>query len=222
MISHIAIIPDGSRRYSKKYKISLKESYQLGIDQLFKISKYFFENGYGVDEISYFGFSENNWKREKSQIELLHNLFLKNAKQFFRRKNELKNIQIRFFGDLSKFNKSLIEALLKVSKNTVGGRGQGKKIINIGLNYSFENEINDILDKMNINSFENFKNNLQVKNNIDLVVRTGKHQRISGFLPIQSRNAEFYFTEKLWGELNEKEIKKIIHWYNRQKFNYGK
>ena len=216
MINHISIIPDGNRRYSKKYNITLEDSIQKGIDQVFNVSKWFFENS--VSEISIFGFSENNWKREKSQIDLLHNLFLINSKRLIHQKNKLKNTRIKIFGDLSKFEKPLINNLIKIQQITLKGGGNQ---LNIGLNYSSSLEVQQMVDNCLKQHSKDYKNFLQVKNDVDLVLRTGNHHRISNFLPIQSGNAEFFFSEKLWSELNEKDVRNICNWYNRQERNLG-
>ena len=214
MLEHIAIIPDGNRRYAKKHKISLEQSYQTGIDQVFKISSKFFD--VGVNEISIFGFSKENWKRKESNINLLHNLFFKNGKRFLKEKN--KNVRINFIGDLSKFKKELVNLFEKIQMLTL----KNDRILNICLNYSGRDEIVHAVNKSKNCSVKSIQDNLFIKNDIDLLIRMGGYHRISGFCIWQIPYSEIYFEKKLWSELTEKDVEKIFNWFNKQKRNFGK
>lgn len=207
MLNHIAIIPDGNRRYSKKHNIPLEQSYQKGIDQVFKISNLFFN--VNVEEISIFGFSKENWKREESNINLLHNLFFKNGKRFLKERN--KNVKINFIGNLSKFKKELVNLFEKIQELT----SKNDKILNICLNYSGRDEI------IQAAKFKSIQDNLWIKNDIDLLIRTGGYHRISGFCIWQISYSEIYFEKKLWSELTENDVKRIFNWFNNQKRNFG-
>jgi undecaprenyl diphosphate synthase len=63
--------------------------------------------------------------------------------------------------------------------------------------------------------------NLLVKSPVDLMIRTGGKQRLSGFMMWQSAYAEIYFTKTLWPDFTKKEYMKAIRWYNSQKRNFG-
>ncbi len=215
-LTNIAIIPDGNRRFSKKYKISMIKSYQKGIEQVFNVSKYFFN--LGVKEISFFGFSKENWKRNKFEINLLHSLFLKNANNFLKKKQK-ENVRIKFIGNLEEFKKPLKDALLNIEKKTLSAGG---KSLNLLLNYSAKDEIVQAVHKCKNCSVESLQNNLWVKNDVDLLVRTGGFQRDSDFLIWQSGYAERYYEDKLWGELTEKDVRKIYQWFSKQKRNFGR
>lgn len=213
----IGIICDGNRRFAKKYNLSLQESYQNGINQVFKTSEAFFN--LGVIELTIFGFSEQNWNREKKELITLRDLFVKNARNLLKSKEKLKKCRINFIGDISEFGDKLLKYLIEIQNMT---KKIGSPVLNICLNYDGRKEIIDAVKKAKNPSLESIQENLWIKNDTDLIVRTGGYQRLSGFLLWQSQYAELYFTKKYWSELTKKDVRNIVNWYNRQKRNFGK
>lgn len=214
-LNHLAIIPDGARRYSEKYNISIKQSYQKSIEQLFKVCEVFYN--LEISEISVFGFSTENWNREQEQVSILHKLFLINGIKYL--KNQNKDIKITFVGDLKRFDTNLINVLRKISLNNPKTL---TKLLNICLNYNGRQEIADSLKYIKNYEINEIQKHLSIKNDVDLLIRTGGEQRISGFLLWQINYAEIFFEKKLWNELTEKDCKIIYNWYKRRNRRFGK
>lgn len=212
-LKHLAIIPDGNRRYAQKTKISNKLSYRKGIEQVFHISKSFFN--LNVEEISIFGFSIENQNRNNEEISIIQSIFLKYSNNFLK-KNPLENTKINFCGNLNFFNYKLVNNLETISKKTK----KGTHILNICLNYTGRDEIARAIHSSG-STEGNIKKYLDIKSNVDLLLRTGGYQRLSGFLLWQVAYSELYFTKKLWNEFTEKDAITVYNWYNKQNRNFG-
>ena len=216
---HIGIIPDGNRRYAKKHRISLEESYNLGVDKFINICEWAKE--YNISEISFYALSKENLNRNKTQLNVLFKIFKKKIDQYLDKFNNDRTYFIKFYGNIPK---ELSEKIREIeSKNT-----EDYKIkVNILLGYSGRDEIikaiNEII-KERINKIDenNFRKFLFVNKDLDLIIRTGGYQRLSNFLIFQSAYSELYFTDKLWNEFTKKDFEDALKWYKKQKRNFGR
>jgi len=210
-IYHLAIIPDGNRRYSMKYKIPLEKVYEKSINKIIKIIDWCRE--FDIKILTVWGFSLENWRRSISERKILFKIFENYSKKILLNKLKIKNdIKIKFIGQIYKFPKSLKNYLREIEEKTKNNKNFE---LNILLNYSGRNEIlvaiNRILkeNKLKINEKE-FKNYLWLKKEPDLVIRTSGEIRLSGFLPFQIVNSKLYFERKLFPEFEKADFKKII------------
>ncbi len=216
---HIGIIPDGNRRYAKKYGISLEKSYSLGIDKFVDFCNWAEE--YNISEISFYALSKENLLRDKMQLKILFKVFDKKIEEYLEKFNKEGKYFVKFYGNIPK---CFIEKIKKIeSKNPK----EYEIKINILFGYSGRDEIiqaiNNIL-KNNIKKIDEnkFKEFLFVKNDPDLIIRTGGYQRLSNFLIYQSSYSELYFINKLWNEFTKEDLKNALDWYKNQKRNFGR
>ncbi len=225
---HIAIIMDGNRRWAKKRKLPVKLGHKQGAETLKKIVRY--ANKIGLEYITVYAFSTENWKREEDEVNSLMTL-LKNYLDDFAKEADTENIVIRILGDLTPLSEELKKSISSTIERTKNNTGT---IFNIALNYGGRDEIvhavrkiaqdakDGIIDIKDINE-EIVAKNLYTRDipDPDLLIRTSGEIRLSGFLPWQSVYSEFLFLDKLWPDFNPKDIDDAIEVYKQRNRKFG-
>ena len=186
-----------------------------GMADIRNISKIF-----KIPIITFYVFSQENWKRPKSEIKFLFKLI----ESYFKKEIENVNsegIKINIFGNITKLPSNLKKILNKCITLTKNNK---KIIVNLAINYSSRNEI--LLaakkSKKKIN-LRNFEKNLFFKNLPDpeILIRTGGKQRLSNFMLWQLAYTELFFLKKLWPDFTPADLKKILVKYKMIKRNFG-
>ncbi len=225
---HIAIIMDGNRRWAKKRKLPVKLGHKQGAETLKKIVRY--ANKIGLEYITVYAFSTENWKREEDEVNSLMTL-LKNYLDDFAKEADTENIVIRILGDLTPLSEELKKSISSTIERTKNNTGT---IFNIALNYGGRDEIvhavrkiaqdakDGIIDIKDINE-EIVAKNLYTRDipDPDLLIRTSGEIRLSGFLPWQSVYSEFLFLDKLWPDFTPKDIDDAIEVYKQRNRKFG-
>lgn len=227
MLKSVAIIPDGNRRYAKKNNMSLKDAYALAIDKTLDIARWC--RGEKITTLTMWGFSTENWKRAKKEINIVFDLLEKKGNialksEELAREVEKEGLNVRFIGDLTKLPSGLQKVANEIERKTKKNK---KCMLNILLNYGGRDEIlhavNQILSEGKTKVTEaGFKKHLMLESEPDLIIRTSGEQRLSGLLPFQSVYSELYFSKKLFPEFDKKEFKKAVNEYRNRKRRFGK
>ena len=220
---HVAIIVDGNGRWAKEKGLSRSKGHDAGFDNLKKLSEYIFSKGISV--LSVYVFSTENFKRDKSEVDHLMNLFVmmfdKNKKFFMDR-----NIKVIVSGRDEPLPKKVIETrdkLVDMTKNNTGG------ILNVCLNYGGRAEIVDAakklinegisVDDVNEEIFGKYLyNDLP---DVDLLIRTSGEIRLSNFLLWELSYAEFYFTKIKFPAFTTSDFDDAIVEYTRRDRRFG-
>jgi len=221
--NHVAIIVDGNGRWAKEKGLPRSEGHDAGCENLKKLSKYIFSKGINI--LSVYLFSTDNFKREEKEVNHLMDLFVnffKKDKKFFKDND----IKVVFSGTDAPLPNSVIKARNEITKLTENNKGG---ILNICLNYSGKLEIVDatkkiIKDKININDIteELFSKYLyQDLPSVDLMIRTSGEQRISNFLLWQLSYAEFYFPNIYFPDFSESDFEKALTEYTKRDRRFG-
>lgn len=221
---HIGIILDGNRRWAKNQNLSTIEGYRKGYDNVKSISKYAFEKG--IEIITIYAFSIENWNRDKKEVAHLISLLriLVNKEVNILNKQ---GIKVNFFGRLEDFDDKLQKAMQKAAIKTKNNK---KGILNICLSYGGRDEIVRACKKIVTKGVEvsEITEELISKNldsaglpDPDMIIRTSGEQRLSGFLTWQSVYSEFYFPKKDWPDFNEKDLDIAIEEYNNRHRRFG-
>ncbi len=212
---------DGNNRWSKKNNQDKYSSYKKGANNLIKLTDFIFKNTKS-SYVSAFALSKNNLNRSKTLISLLKNLLLEFVDKIINEDINL-NFNIKFIGDRKFLNSELnkkIDRLENLNKNS-------KKLLIIFINYSGKSDIQQAahnyhlsIKKKKILKFENF---LLTKDlpNPDLLIRTGGFTRLSDFLIYQTSFTEFFFSKKMWPDLNKNDLEKIIKKYYSLERKFG-
>ena len=224
---HVAIIMDGNGRWATKKNLSRSIGHLEGSKTLKKIVEYAFSNG--IEILSVFAFSTENFKRSKEEVNYLMNLFVKMFKDYFDELNE-KGIKIVF----SKKESGLPDKLENIIKDVTEKTKDNKNgIFNVCINYGGQDEIVDVVKKIskkvldgNINIDDINKNiieeNLYQKlPPIDLLIRTSGEYRISNYMLWQMAYSEMYFTNTYFPDFDELELKKAIEEYSKRDRRFG-
>lgn len=228
MPRHIAIIMDGNRRWAKKRNLPVKLGHKQGAETLKKIVRY--ANKIGLEYITVYAFSTENWKRSEDEVSALMNL-LESYLEDFAKEADTENIVIRVLGNLEQLSESLQKSIQKTIKRTENNTGT---IFNIALNYGGRDEITNAVKEISKEvkngritveeiSEELISKHLYTKNDPDpdLLIRTSGELRLSGFLPWQSVYSEFLFMDKLWPDFTEKDLDEAIEIFAKRNRKFG-
>lgn len=225
---HVGIIMDGNGRWAKKRGLPRSAGHKAGAETFKKIAKYC--NKIGVEYLTVYAFSTENWKRPADEIAFLMNLFeqyLQKALRDFQQEN----IKVLFLGDKSVFSQNLqrlIDDVEYASKNKTG------MVLNIAMNYGGRDElvraikniaseaINGNIDIENINE-DTVSNRLYTSGqpDPDLIIRPSGEFRLSNFLMWQSAYTELIFMNILWPDFSENDLEKAIDEYSSRNRRFG-
>ncbi len=218
-LNHLAIIMDGNGRWAKNKGLLRSFGHKAGASIIKDLVKTCMEEG--IKNLSLFAFSTENWKRPKEEVDFIFKLF--NEYLSSQSDDFLKNgIRFKTFGNI----KALDELTRKLIDDYEFKTKDCKNLnFNLGINYGAKDEIIRAMKKLNEENLEineeNLNNCLDINQDVDLLIRTGGHFRISNFLLWQCAYAELYFTKTLFPDFSPAELKKIIQEYKVCKRNFG-
>lgn len=224
---HIAIIPDGNRRWAIKSGFFPFEGHREGAKNIEKIIFSAWQNK--IKALTIWGLSMANVQnRESQELSFLYNVFYESFKQFLNRAEvKEKGICIQFLGEWrSFFPQKLQELIGSIEQETLNN---SSLYLTFLLAYSGKKEMMRAFTKIqelkiNINE-ENIKNNLMTASlpPVDLVIRTGGEPHWSdGFMMWDTSDSQFYFTNTLWPDFSEEEFNQAIQKFNQIEKRMGK
>ncbi len=220
-INHVAIIMDGNGRWAKKNNLQKKTGHEYGIKNCISLCKSLRDLDYKLNEISFYVFSAENWRRNPSEIKNLFNLITEFYRDFSSTAND-NNLKIRHYGSRKKLSKKLLSIIDEVTATTKDNKGI---IVNLLFNYGSRQEINDAVDKIKKlkNPSKNLRNYFYIpeSKDPDFIIRTGGQIRLSNFMLWQSAYAELYFTKVLWPDFKISNLNRALDQLMKRKRNYG-
>lgn len=225
---HIAIIPDGNRRWAKKHFIMPEEGHRIGAETLLNIIKSSKE--IGIKTLTFYIFSTENWARPKREIKAQMWLLEKSLKE--QKPRMLENgVRFRTIGELSKFP----EPIISLIHDTVEATKHCDKInVVFAMNYGGRDDMTRAFRKI----VEDCDKGLVKKNEItedlisryldtaewgdpDLLIRTSGESRISNFLLWQLSYAEFYLSKTFWPEFTPQDLLNAVYDYQNRERRQG-
>lgn len=225
--NHIGIIMDGNGRWATKRGLPRSAGHKAGAENLKKLCRHI--NKLGLNYLSLYAFSTENFKREVSEVNYLMNLFIEMFTNDFKFLIE-DNVKVLFSGRREGLPKNVVKAINQMESESKNNTGT---VLNICLNYGSQDEIVDMVKKIssevkdNKISIEDIDKELVNKNMyyelppVDYVIRTSGEMRISNFMLWQSSYAEYYFPETLFPDFNELEFDKAIEEFNKRHRRFG-
>ena len=212
MPKHIAIIMDGNRRWAKAQGKPAGFGHKAGAKTLENIVRY--ANKIGLEHITVYAFSTENWKRAEDEVNALM-MLLQNYLDEYSKRADSENIKIKILGDVTVLSQGMQKSIINCMERTKNNTGI---TFNIALNYGGRDEIikavkniaNQVKDGKveieNINE-ELISNNLYTEGqpDPDLLIRTSGELRLSNFLPWQLVYSEFLFIDKNWPDFTEED-----------------
>jgi len=219
---HLGIIVDGNRRWAEAKGLPSFEGHRQGLEKVKKIVGWCLDRGIKV--LTLFLFSTENWSRPKREINYLMRL-AKVAINDDLEELHKKGIKVKVIGQKERLPRSLWGVIDKAENLT---KDNEKMILNFAMSYGGRAEIVEALKNIikkkvspaEINE-ELIKENLWTSD-VDLIIRTGKEQRISNFLIWQGAYSELYFSPKYWPDFTEKDLDAAISDYKQRQRRFGK
>lgn len=223
-LRHLAIIPDGNRRWAKDQGLPVFEGHRQGYEQVKTIGLAALAQG--IEQFTLWGFSTENWKRSEQEISFILDLFfqaLTRELDFYLQHS----IRLRVIGDRTAFSLSLQRAIEQAEVKTQNGtRGQ----FNLCMNYGGRAEIihgikkimdsglsSDQVDEQVVSSFLWTKDLLEP----DLIIRTSGEQRLSGFFSWLSTYSELLFEDVYWPAFSVNNLNSCVQKFNERQRRFG-
>ena len=228
MPKSIAIIMDGNRRWAKAQGKPASYGHKEGAKTLEKIVRY--ANKIGLEYITVYAFSTENWKRTEEEVKTLM-LLLQNYLDDYSKRADSENIKVKILGDITALSKGMQKSINECMERTKNNTGV---TFNIALNYGGRDEIvkatKKIAEKVKKGeiNIEDINEELISKNlytagepDPDLLIRTSGELRLSGFLPWQSVYSELLFINKNWPDFSEEDLNNAIIEYQKRTRKFG-
>ncbi|MGE5493167.1 MAG: polyprenyl diphosphate synthase [Actinomycetota bacterium] len=223
---HVAVIMDGNGRWAKKRFLPRFAGHTKGVDALREVVRSCLDRG--IEYLTVFAFSSENWRRPQEEVSLLMQLFVKALQQEIKRLNR-HNVRLRIIGDISRFDPKLQELIREAEEQTAGNT---KLHFTIAANYGGRWDIMQAVNRMLAAHPEKRDGwvdadlepylSMSFAPEPDLFIRTGGEQRISNFLLWQLAYTELHFTDTLWPEFDAKALDAAIASFSRRERRFGR
>ncbi len=218
--SHIAVIPDGNRRWSRIHSLSILNGYQIGVDKVISFS--IWAKMMGVQTLTFWALSTENAKsRSKAELSILYHLYKKFGTDPKVLALLIKNrARIRFVGNLKLIPAATRKALLALESKT---KAYKDLTINLLIGYGGRDDLVYAAGR-GAGSEEEFSRKIRTASipNVDLIIRTSGEHRLSGFLPWQTDYSEIYFSKKFWPDFQRRDLKRAVDSYTARERRFGK
>ena len=218
---HIALIPDGNRRYAKKLGKPIWYGHKVGAKKIEEFIRWCSDYEQ-IKTVTIFALSTENLKRDEKELNNLWDIYRIHLRRIMRLKSVKEGkIKINVLGLKNTWRSDVRQAAEDVMKLTAQ---YSRMVANIMISYGSKFEIIDAVKKLIKKGpiKKIFDNYLLVSQPVDLIIRTGNQHRLSNFLLYQSAYAEIYFSKTLWPEFTREEFDKIMRWYFKQQRKFGR
>jgi undecaprenyl diphosphate synthase len=222
---HVAIIMDGNGRWAERCGLTRFKGHAAGVDSARSVIRYF-NNHYHLNYLTLYGFSTENWNRSEDEVggifQLFEEIIGKELQELHR-----EGVILRHLGRLHELPTGLqrkIDKAVELTRNNTG------MTLGFAFNYGGRGEILDAVRRIIFEEIPEKNIDEQLFNgflytagmpDVDLLIRTGGELRISNFLIWQSAYSEYYFTDVLWPDFDEKEVDKAMLAYGKRVRRFG-
>ena len=223
---HLAVIMDGNGRWARKRFLPRVAGHKRGVETLRTLIKACVSRG--IEYLTVFAFSSENWRRPPEEVSFLMNLFVAALNDEVE-KLHANNVRLRVIGDLSRFEPRLRDLIRAGEARTAGNTRLNLTIAaNYGGRWDILQAVNRLSgalpEKAGAWGEEDLAAHLSMAfaPEPDLFIRTGGEERISNFLIWQLAYTEFYFTELLWPDFDADALDQAIASYHRRERRFGR
>lgn len=221
-LKHIAFIMDGNGRWAKQRLMPRKYGHSEGVKAMKRVIEAADE--YGIEAVSFYAFSTENWSRPQDEVESLFKMVDKFARDELEYYAE-KGYRVRIMGDISRLPESTANALNSIIKRTAKNTGL---TVNIGLNYGGRDEIIRAVNKLVKSGESVAMDSISMALDTsgmpdpDIIVRSAGEQRLSNFMLWQAAYSEFIYRKEYWPSFDRDTLKGIIEEYSTRDRRFGK
>lgn len=217
---HIAFIMDGNGRWANMRGMPRNYGHKKGLEAVERVLDCCLKRG--IQVVSLYVFSTENWQRPKDEVDHLFDL----AKKYISRFSEFckRGIKIVISGERAGLPLDLIAEIDKIQSATAGNNAM---TVNLCINYGGRNEIISAFNKAAETGVKRLDEETLRRflyhclPDPDIIVRTGGQMRLSNYLIFQSAYSELYFTDTLWPDIKEKDIDAVLEVYSHRQRNFG-
>ncbi|MCP9338115.1 polyprenyl diphosphate synthase [Stutzerimonas xanthomarina] len=226
---HVAVIMDGNNRWAKRRLLPGVAGHKAGVDAVRAVIEVCAEAG--VEVLTLFAFSSENWQRPAEEVGALMELFLTALRREARKLNE-NGISLRIIGDRSRFHPELQAAMLDAEEMTAGS---GRFVLQVAANYGGQWDIVQAAQRLAREAQQGRLNPDEVTPALfqrylatgdmplpDLCIRTGGERRISNFLLWQLAYAELYFSDLFWPDFKHDAMRTALADFAKRQRRFGK
>ena len=221
---HIAIIMDGNGRWAKKRSLPRSAGHSAGAETFRRIASYC--RDLGVEYLTVYAFSTENWKRSREEVASIMGLLRRYLVEAID-SMEREQVRIKILGDVSPLDEDLKDLIARTERlsNTIHSKTQANLCINYGGRDEIVHAVKSWLQEENRPELteQAISDRLYTGGmpDPDLIIRPSGEVRISNFLLWQSAYSEFYFTDTLWPDFNERELDKALESYAKRDRRFG-
>jgi len=223
--THIAVIMDGNGRWARRRHLPRIAGHRRGVEAVRTVIRACMERG--VDYLTLFAFSSENWRRPAEEVSFLMQLFMRALQNEVRRLHE-NGVRFRVVGDLSRFDPAIVRLVQEAEALTAGN---DRLVLTVAANYGGRWDIVSALNRLAArhpgrSDFTEAEIGTELAMAYapepDLFIRTGGEQRISNFLLWQLAYTELYFTDTLWPDFDEFALDEAIASYRSRERRFGR
>lgn len=228
---HVGIIMDGNGRWAKQRNLPRYKGHIEGAKTFRKIGE--FAADIGVECLTFYAFSTENWKRPQEEVNAIMELFREYLKEADERsaENEEKGITLRFIGEKSGIPEDIVALMNHIEAIS---SDKSKVVLNIAINYGGRNEIVNAVRAIAENVKNGEMNFSDIDENTisdylytkglpdpDLIIRPSGELRLSNFLTYQSAYSELWFSDVLWPDFTEEDFLEALRDFERRSRRFG-
>ena len=211
---HVLLIPDGNRRYAKRMKVALSEAYAAGGRKAIEAAEFFLSHN--TDGVTIYALAKYNLKRGDKFFDSFKHAFITVLPELYKLKKE--GIKINFIGNIDLLFE--LEEFITVSNENDKNNFFKNKELCILYGYSFRDDFNGAMQRLIQKNkeiiWENIREEFDIKNDFDLVIRTGGQMRFSEGPVYAMRQAYFISIEELIPEIKEEDLQWVLEQYSFQ------
>lgn len=226
-LSHVAIIMDGNNRWAKRQGKQGIAGHRAGVERIRDVLAACRENG--VEVLTLFAFSSENWRRPSKEVEALMGLFFNYLKKEARRLAK-EGVRLRVIGNRTRFSPGLLKAINEAE--SIAHTGESTLVV--AADYGGQWDIAEaartaaqmaVDGKIEVDDINEQLLSEHISTSdlppLDLLIRTGGECRISNFLLWQSAYAELYFSPLLWPEFGSDALNEAVDSYRQRQRRFG-
>ena len=226
---HVAVIMDGNNRWAKKRLMPGVAGHKAGVDAVRSVVETSAEQG--IEVLTLFAFSSENWRRPETEVNALMQLFIVALEREVKKLHK-NNIRLVVMGDKSAFQQKIQSLIADAEQLT---ENNDRMTLVIAANYGGQWDIAQAAKRIALDVEAGKLNSADINEQIfhkytwlnefpapDLMIRTGGEERISNFMLWQTAYSEFYFSDALWPDFKQQEYKKALAAFANRVRRFGR
>ncbi|MCH5314436.1 MAG: di-trans,poly-cis-decaprenylcistransferase [Eubacterium sp.] len=218
---HIGIIMDGNGRWAKKRALPRSAGHKAGANVFRTISKEC--ERLGIEYVTFYAFSTENWKRPKEEVDALMSLFMDYLLEAKSDMTKAGNSKIKFIGEKEGISDELLKLMNEAEEETASHTGT---TVYLAINYGGRQEITSAVNKLIASgkseiTEEDISNAIYTVPDCDLIIRPSGEQRLSNFLLWQAAYSEFWYSDVLWPDFKISDLHKALSEFEKRNRRFG-